>query len=127
MIIVTFVANVLRDLRGEFVSSPAFVFVVRFVAMQNHYNLIYREEEREMIPLCNDAGVGLIPWSPLARGMLARICLISFRIACNAFGSSLTTGNVTGRGDCCAQPNKTEPNKQQISVAFKLSIVSSKV
>jgi aryl-alcohol dehydrogenase-like predicted oxidoreductase len=44
----------------------------RFVAMQNHYNLIYREEEREMIPLCNDAGVGLIPWSPLARGMLAR-------------------------------------------------------
>jgi aryl-alcohol dehydrogenase-like predicted oxidoreductase len=44
----------------------------RFVSMQNHYNLIYREEEREMIPLCLDAGVGLIPWSPLARGLLAR-------------------------------------------------------
>jgi 1-deoxyxylulose-5-phosphate synthase len=44
----------------------------RFVSMQNHYNLIYREEEREMIPLCLDQGVGLIPWSPLARGMLAR-------------------------------------------------------
>ena len=43
----------------------------RFVAMQNHYNLAYREEEREMIPLCLDQGVGLIPWSPLARGLLA--------------------------------------------------------
>jgi aryl-alcohol dehydrogenase-like predicted oxidoreductase len=39
--------------------------------MQNHYNLIYREEEREMIPLCIDQGVGVIPWSPLARGVLA--------------------------------------------------------
>ena len=43
----------------------------RFVSMQNHYNLIYREEEREMNPLCRDEGVGLIPWSPLARGFLA--------------------------------------------------------
>jgi 1-deoxyxylulose-5-phosphate synthase len=43
-----------------------------FVSMQNHYNLIYREEEREMIPLCLEAGVGLIPWSPLARGLLTR-------------------------------------------------------
>jgi 1-deoxyxylulose-5-phosphate synthase len=42
----------------------------RFVSMQNHYNLIYREEEREMIPQCIDQGVGVIPWSPLARGML---------------------------------------------------------
>ncbi len=42
-----------------------------FVSMQNHYNLLYREEEREMIPLCRDQGVGVIPWSPLARGMLA--------------------------------------------------------
>ncbi|MDQ1463193.1 MAG: 1-deoxyxylulose-5-phosphate synthase [Actinomycetota bacterium] len=44
----------------------------RFVSMQNHYNLLYREEEREMIPLCIDQGVGVIPWSPLARGRLAR-------------------------------------------------------
>ncbi|WP_248962695.1 aldo/keto reductase [Sphaerisporangium perillae] len=44
----------------------------RFVSMQNHYNLLYREEEREMIPLCRDQGVGVIPWSPLARGLLAR-------------------------------------------------------
>ncbi|GAA3469193.1 aldo/keto reductase [Nonomuraea roseola] len=43
----------------------------KFVAMQNHYNLVYREEEREMIPLCLDQGVGVIPWSPLARGLLA--------------------------------------------------------
>jgi aryl-alcohol dehydrogenase (NADP+) len=43
----------------------------RFVSMQNHYNLIYREEEREMLPLCLDQGVGVIPWSPLARGFLA--------------------------------------------------------
>ncbi len=43
----------------------------RFVSMQNHYNLAYREEEREMIPLCLDQGVGVIPWSPLARGLLA--------------------------------------------------------
>ena len=43
----------------------------RFVSMQNHMNLIYREEEREMVPLCIDQGVGLIPWSPLARGFLA--------------------------------------------------------
>ena len=43
----------------------------RFVTMQNHYNLLYREEEREMIPLCLHEGIGLIPWSPLARGILA--------------------------------------------------------
>lgn len=43
----------------------------RFASMQNHYNLIYREEEREMLPLCQDQGIGVIPWSPLARGFLA--------------------------------------------------------
>ena len=44
----------------------------RFVSMQNHYNLLYREEEREMMPLCRSEGIGVIPWSPLARGRLAR-------------------------------------------------------
>src|SRR5678815_1931791 len=44
----------------------------RFISMQNHYNLVYREEEREMIPLCVEEGIGMIPWSPLARGRLAR-------------------------------------------------------
>lgn len=43
----------------------------RFVSMQNHYNLVYREEEREMLPLCQAEGIGVIPWSPLARGFLA--------------------------------------------------------
>jgi 1-deoxyxylulose-5-phosphate synthase len=43
----------------------------RFATMQNHYNLVYREEEREMVPLCLEEGVGLLPWSPLARGLLA--------------------------------------------------------
>ena len=49
------------DLRGT----------ARFVSMQNHYNLVYREEEREMIPLCLDRGIGLLPWSPMARGFFA--------------------------------------------------------
>ena len=44
----------------------------RFVSMQDHYNLLYREEEREMMPLCADAGIGVLPWSPLARGRLTR-------------------------------------------------------
>lgn len=44
----------------------------RFISMQSHYNLLYREEEREMFPYCNETGVGLIPWSPLARGALCR-------------------------------------------------------
>jgi aryl-alcohol dehydrogenase-like predicted oxidoreductase len=44
----------------------------RFISMQNHYNLMYREEEREMMPLCQSEGIGVIPWSPLARGRLAR-------------------------------------------------------
>src|SRR6478752_561327 len=44
----------------------------QFISMQNHYNLLYREEEREMMPLCRDQGIGVIPWSPLARGKLAR-------------------------------------------------------
>ncbi|HEY2318516.1 MAG TPA: aldo/keto reductase [Solirubrobacteraceae bacterium] len=53
----------------EFAKAQA-VAPTRFCSMQNHYNLVYREEEREMIPLCLDQGVGVIPWSPLARGML---------------------------------------------------------
>jgi len=44
----------------------------KFISMQNYHNLVYREEEREMIPYCKDTGVGLIPWSPIARGALAR-------------------------------------------------------
>jgi aryl-alcohol dehydrogenase (NADP+) len=62
----------------------------RFVSMQNHYNLIYREEEREMIPLCRDQGVGVIPWSPLARGRLTRPWdTKTNRSESDEFGSSL--------------------------------------
>ncbi len=62
----------------------------RFVSMQDHYNLLQREEEREMLPLCADAGVGVIPWSPLARGRLAREWdTTTARSQNDAFGSSL--------------------------------------
>src|SRR5882724_1193627 len=62
----------------------------RFVSMQNHYNLIYREEEREMLPLCADQGIGVIPWSPLARGKLTRDWDTSTaRAETDPFGKSL--------------------------------------
>ena len=62
----------------------------RFATMQNHYNLIYREEEREMLPLCIDQGVGVIPWSPLARGRLAREWdSVSVRSESDEFGKTL--------------------------------------
>jgi len=62
----------------------------RFVSMQNYHNLIYREEEREMLPLCRDRGIGTLPWSPLARGKLARDWTASTpRTADDAFGHSL--------------------------------------
>ena len=62
----------------------------RFVSMQNHYNLLYREEEREMVPLCLDQGVGVIPWSPLARGKLTRDWdETTSRSETDAFGKSL--------------------------------------
>ena len=60
-----------------------------FVSMQNHYNLIYREEEREMIPQCIDQGVGVIPWSPLARGLLARGSEQTVRAGSDPFLESL--------------------------------------
>ncbi|WP_285568738.1 aldo/keto reductase [Actinoallomurus iriomotensis] len=62
----------------------------RFVTMQNHYNLVYREEEREMLSLCLDQGIGVIPWSPLARGRLARDWdTTTARAETDEFGKSL--------------------------------------
>jgi 1-deoxyxylulose-5-phosphate synthase len=62
----------------------------RFVSMQNHYNLVYREEEREMLPFCLDQGVGVLPWSPLARGKLTRAWDVSTaRTDTDEFGKSL--------------------------------------
>ena len=71
----------------------------RFVSMQNHYNLIYREEEREMIPQCVDLGVGVLPWSPLARGILAGNRTregerLTTRASTDSFGDSLYVPDV---------------------------------
>jgi 1-deoxyxylulose-5-phosphate synthase len=71
----------------------------RFVSMQNHYNLVYREEEREMIPQCIDQGVGVLPWSPLARGLLAGNRTregdqLTTRARTDPFGESLYTPDV---------------------------------
>jgi len=70
-----------------------------FVSMQNHYNLVYREEEREMIPQCIDQGVGVLPWSPLARGLLAGTRTregerLTIRARTDSFGDSLYTPEV---------------------------------
>jgi 1-deoxyxylulose-5-phosphate synthase len=75
------------------------VAATRFVTMQNHYNLVYREEEREMIPQCVDQGVGVLPWSPLARGLLAGNRTregerLTTRARTDAFGDSLYTPEV---------------------------------
>jgi aryl-alcohol dehydrogenase-like predicted oxidoreductase len=65
----------------------------RFVTMQDHYNLIYREEEREMLPLCYQEGVAVIPWSPLARGRLTRPWgETTARSVSDAFGKTLYEG-----------------------------------
>ena len=77
----------------------------RFVSMQPELSLLYREEEREMLPLCRDQGVGVIPWSPLARGRLARPWgQATPRIATDAFGSGLFA--------------KTEDNDREVAAAL---------
>jgi aryl-alcohol dehydrogenase (NADP+) len=57
---------------ADYLATAGRMGMTKFVSMQNFYNLVYREEEREMLPLCRQAGVGVIPWSPLARGFLGR-------------------------------------------------------
>jgi aryl-alcohol dehydrogenase-like predicted oxidoreductase len=65
-----------------------------FVSMQNHYNLLYREEEREMLPLCQDAGIGVLPWSPLARGRLTRSpSETTMRADTDVYGKTLYVGS----------------------------------
>jgi aryl-alcohol dehydrogenase-like predicted oxidoreductase len=67
----------------------------RFVSMQDHYNLLNREEEREMFPLCADQGIGVLPWSPLARGRLARDWNeTTNRMDTDEFGKTLYTAQV---------------------------------
>src|SRR6266513_2665036 len=82
----------------QFAKAQA-VAKTRFVSMQNHYNLVYREEEREMIPQCIDQGVAVLPWSPLARGLLAGNRTregerLTRRAETDAFGDSLYTPEV---------------------------------
>ena len=82
----------------QFAKAQA-VAATRFVSMQNHYNLVYREEEREMIPQCVDQGVAVLPWSPLARGLLAGTRTregerLTTRARTDAFGDSLYTPEV---------------------------------
>ena len=70
----------------------------RFVSMQNHFNLLYREEEREMLPLCRAEGIGVIPWSPLARGRLTRDWdETSARSETDEFGKTLYAAHGRGR------------------------------
>jgi aryl-alcohol dehydrogenase-like predicted oxidoreductase len=82
----------------QFAQAQA-VAATRFVSMQNHYNLVYREEEREMIPQCIDQGVAVLPWSPLARGLLAGNRTrdgerLTTRANTDSFGESLYTPDV---------------------------------
>jgi aryl-alcohol dehydrogenase-like predicted oxidoreductase len=92
----------------------------RFISMQNHYNLVYREEEREMIPLCIEEGVGLIPWSPLARGRLARTT------------PSPTQGTVRADSDTYAVDLYDSPSDLKVieavrTVAKELNVLPSEV
>ncbi len=97
----------------------------RFVTMQHHYNLLYREEEREMIPQCRDMGVGLLPWSPLARGVLARprsAAEDTTRAASDQFTRDLYTGAkleiVDAVGEVAAERGAS---RGQVALAWLLS------
>jgi len=100
----------------------------RFVSMQNHYNLIYREEEREMIGLCLAEGVGVIPWSPLARGRLARLWEqrgATERARSDEFGKTLYTH--TENADkavidaLCSVAQKRSVSQAQVALAWLLA------
>jgi aryl-alcohol dehydrogenase-like predicted oxidoreductase len=99
----------------------------RFVSMQNHYNLVYREEEREMIPLCLDRGVGVIPWSPLARGLLAGSRgrggeKRTLRANTDAFGDTLYTDDDFTVVDAVVEVARAKNVKPaQIALAWLLS------
>jgi aryl-alcohol dehydrogenase-like predicted oxidoreductase len=92
----------------------------RFVSMQNHYNLLCREEEREMLPLCIDQGVGVIPWSPLARGLLTRDWGDSTaRSETDEFGTSLYRGaNRTVAEEVARIANERGVPRAQVALAW---------
>lgn len=101
----------------------------RFVSMQNHYNLIYREEEREMIPLCEAEGVAVLPWSPLARGLLAGVRKTpadrssTTRAASDEFGWSLydQPGDAAVMQACQAVAERRGVQSAQVAIAWLLS------
>jgi aryl-alcohol dehydrogenase-like predicted oxidoreductase len=94
----------------------------RFAAMQNHYNLLHREEEREMLPLCADQGIGVIPWSPLARGRLTRDWdATSARSATDDFGKSLYQDSDREIVDAVAQvADARGVDRAQVALAWVL-------
>lgn len=96
----------------------------RFVSMQNHYNLIYREEERDMLPLCEDQGVGVIPWSPLARGRLTRPWgTETIRSETDEFGSKLyrSTSDETIVNRVSEVAGRLQLPQAQVALAWILS------
>jgi aryl-alcohol dehydrogenase-like predicted oxidoreductase len=95
----------------------------RFVSMQDHYNLLYREEEREMLPLCADEGIGVIPWSPLARGHLTRDWdEATARSQTDEFGKRLYVGGDRAIVDAVAAvAGKRGVNRAQVALAWLLS------
>jgi aryl-alcohol dehydrogenase (NADP+) len=95
----------------------------RFVSMQNHYNLLNREEEREMLPLCADQGIGVIPWSPLARGRLTRDWdETTARSETDAFGQRLYTEGDRGIVDRVAEIARARGiSRAQVALAWVLA------
>jgi aryl-alcohol dehydrogenase-like predicted oxidoreductase len=95
----------------------------RFVTMQDHYNLLYREEEREMLPLCADEGIGVIPWSPLARGRLTRDWdHTTERSVTDEFGKRLYSENDRNIVQAVAQvAEKRGISRAQVALAWLLS------
>ena len=101
----------------------------RFVSMQNHYNLVYREEEREMIPQCLDQGVGVLPWSPLARGLLAGNRTregerLTTRADTDPFGDSLYDPRSTSRSSTASSEIAAERGVPGAQVALAWLIAS---
>ncbi|WP_188887662.1 aldo/keto reductase [Paenibacillus radicis (ex Gao et al. 2016)] len=98
----------------------------KFISMQNHLNLLYREEEREMLPLCDDLGVGVLPWSPLARGRLTRDWdETSARSENDVFGQTLYASTIDADRQIVEQLGKIaaerEVEKAQVALAWVLS------
>jgi aryl-alcohol dehydrogenase (NADP+) len=95
----------------------------RFVSMQNHYNLLNREEEREMLPLCADQGIGVIPWSPLARGRLTRDWdETTARSETDAFGQRLYIDGDRGIVDRVAEIARDRGiSRAQVALAWVLA------